>query len=54
MQVRTLPGLLSVLVMKNYRGNVKLVNTLKRKKKRFKNYHDGVLFVFEGKFTGFC
>lgn len=27
---------------------------IKEKKKRFKNYHDGVLFVFEGKFTGFC
>lgn len=36
MQVRTLPGLLSVLVMKNYRGNVKLVNTLKRKKRDLK------------------
>lgn len=53
MQVRKLPGLLSVLVMKNYRGNVKLVNTLKRKI-RFKNDPDGVLFVFGGKFTGLC
>lgn len=53
MQVRELPGLLRVLVMKNYRGNVKLVNTLKRKI-RFKNDPDGVLFVFWREITAVC